>query len=73
MVFRKYLFVSPVLVALLLAGCRRVVELPEMVDAHYMQYEIEYLEAKAGDIPTRILPGTMDAYYTQHYVLTKIE
>ena len=50
-----------------------MVELPEMVDAHYIQYEIEYLEDRAGDIPTRILPGTMDAYYTQYYVLTKIE
>jgi hypothetical protein len=73
MVFRKYLLVCPVLIALLFVGCRRVVELPEMVDAHYIKYEIEYLEDRAGDIPTRILPGTMDAYYTKHYVLTKIE
>lgn len=73
MAFRKYLLLCPVLIALLLGGCRRTVELPEMVDAHYIQYEIEYLEDKAGDIPTRILPGTMDAYYTKYYVLTKIE
>ena len=44
-----------------------------MVDAHYLQYEIEYLEEKAGDIPTRILPGTMDAYYTRRHVYTRIE
>jgi hypothetical protein len=44
-----------------------------MIDAHHLQYEIEYLEEKAGDIPTRILPGTMDAYYARHYVYTKIE
>jgi hypothetical protein len=44
-----------------------------MIDAYHLRYEIEYLEEKAGDIPTRILPGTMDAYYTRYFVLTKIE
>ena len=27
----------------------------------------------AGDIPTRILPSKMDSYYTEYYVLTRIE
>ena len=71
--FRKYLIIYPFLFAILLTSCRRVVELPETVDAHYIEYKIDYLEEKAGDIPTRILPGTMDAYYTKYYVLTKIE
>jgi hypothetical protein len=44
-----------------------------MIESYYLQYEIEYLEAKAGDIPTRILPATMDAYYTKYFILTKIE
>jgi hypothetical protein len=72
-VFLKYLFIWPFLFAILFSGCRRVVELPETVDAHHIEYKIDYLEEKAGDIPTRILPGTMDAYYTKYYVLTKIE
>ncbi len=72
-VFRKNLFTFPFLLALLVNGCRRGTEIPEMIESHYLRYEIEYLEAKAGDIPTRILPGTMDAYYTKYFILTKIE
>jgi hypothetical protein len=73
MAYRKYLLLLPILFPLLLNGCRRSVELPEMVDANYIEYDIEYLEDKAGEIPTRILPGTMDAYYTRYFVLTRIE
>jgi hypothetical protein len=54
-------------------GCRRTVVLPENIEAHYIKYQIEYLEDKAGDIPTRILPDHMDSYYTKYYVLTRIE
>jgi hypothetical protein len=43
------------------------------MEAHYIQYKIEYMEATAGDIPTRILPSTMHSWYTDHYVLTKLE
>ncbi len=70
---RKYLFFYPALLAILLIGCRRTVDLPKTVDAHYMVYQIEYLEDQAGDIPTRILPGTMEAYYTKHHVYTRID
>jgi hypothetical protein len=38
-----------------------------------VRYDVNYLEDKAGDIPTSILPTTMEAYYTPYYVLTKIE
>jgi hypothetical protein len=58
---------------LLLISCRRNVTLPETVEAHYLKYDIHYLEDRAGDIPTRILPGHMDAYYTKYYVLSRIE
>jgi hypothetical protein len=34
---------------------------------------VEYLEDYAGDIPTRILPSSMQAWYTKHFVVTKIE
>jgi len=49
------------------------VNLPETIDAHYVKYQIDYLEAKAGDIPTRILPDYMDVFYTKYYVLSRIE
>ncbi len=70
---RKYLFACLVLTALLFNGCRRSIKLPETVKAHYVKYRVEYLEEKAGDIPTRILPAHMDTYYTRYYVLTRIE
>jgi hypothetical protein len=70
---RNRLLIFPILTGLLLIGCRRSAELPELVDSHYIKYDIEYLEERAGDIPTRILPGTMDAYYTRNHVLTRIE
>lgn len=73
MAFRKYLLVFFTLNVFLIIGCRRITELPETLDAHYLKYNIEYLEDKAGDIPTRILPYSMDAYYTRYFVLTKIE
>jgi len=47
--------------------------LPEHITAHHIRYQIEYLDERAGDIPTKILPGLMDAYYTDHYVLSRIE
>ena len=58
---------------LLSNSCRRDPNLPEMVKAHYLLYQIEYLEDTAGDIPTRILPSTMQSWYTEHFVITKIE
>ncbi len=60
------------LTSLLTWGCARNRELPEFLTAHHIKYSIEYLEDKAGDIPTRILPEQMDAYYTQDFVLSKI-
>ncbi len=69
----KHLSFFFLLSVLLLASCRRTVKLPETVDAHYIKYQIDYLEDKAGDIPTRILPGHMDTYYTKHYAFSRIE
>jgi hypothetical protein len=43
------------------------------MEAHYIRYKIDYLEPTAGDIPTRILPSNMQAWYTDYFVLTKIE
>jgi len=69
---KRLSFFFPVLL-LLVISCRRSVELPETVNAHYIKYHIDYLEDMAGDIPTRILPGHMDVFYTKFYVLSRIE
>jgi len=69
----KYLTGFLFLSALLASSCRRSVELPETIEAHYLKYQVNYLEERAGVIPTRILPEQMDAYYTRYYILTRIE
>lgn len=69
----KHLFTCLICTSLLLVSCHRNIKLPETVDAYYIKYQIEYLEDRAGDIPTRILPGHMDAYYTKYHVLSSIE
>ncbi len=61
-----------ILVSLLFYSCRRNVKLPETMEAHYMKYHISYLENMAGDIPTRILPVRMDSWYTDYFVVTRI-
>ncbi len=66
-------FITLVISLLIVSSCRRSVKLPETIEANYIRYDIEYLEKKAGDIPTRILPAQMDAYYTDYYILTRIE
>lgn len=38
-----------------------------------MKYHISYLESMAGDVPTRILPATMHSWYTDYFVVTKIQ
>lgn len=43
------------------------------MEAHYIQYDVTYLKSMAGDIPTRILPSRMDSWYTNYFVLTRIE
>jgi hypothetical protein len=43
------------------------------VEADYINYRVEYLENKAGDIPTNLLPDEMQAYYTRDYILTRID
>jgi hypothetical protein len=58
---------------LILSGCSKSAELPDSLTAHHIKYKIEYLDDRAGDIPTKILPGQMDAYYTDYFVLSRIE
>jgi len=55
---------------LTLGSCKK--ELPPSLEAYHMTYEVAYLEDMAGDIPTDILPKSMDAYYTRYHVYTEI-
>lgn len=70
---QKYLPIYIFFLTLVVAGCQRNRELPENIDAYYLQYEIKYLEEMAGDIPTKILPRKMDAYYSKPFVYTSID
>jgi hypothetical protein len=72
-VFRSPLIPLLFLVTLLVSACRPDHGLPETMEAHYMKYQISYLESMAGDVPTRILPGTMDSWYTDYFVVTRIQ
>lgn len=70
---RRLYFPLLFLIPLLLFGCRYHHHLPDTLDAHYLKYRISYLEPMAGDIPTRILPGKMDSWYTDYFVVTRID
>lgn len=70
---RKILLPFLFLVSLFSYSCRRNITLPALVESHYVQYDITYLEKMAGDIPTRILPAKMDAWYNDYFVVTRIE
>jgi hypothetical protein len=72
-VFPKYPLLYVFFLLLIVSGCRHNVPTPEKTDCYYLQYEIKYLEDMAGDIPTSILPRKMDAYYSKHYVYTRID
>ncbi len=69
----KLPFVVFMLSMLLLTSCSQNSENSEPVEAHYVQYQITYLEEMAGDVPTRILPSIMHSWYTDRFVLTKID
>jgi hypothetical protein len=63
-----------ILLSILLSySCHRFTETSEPMEAHYVQYKITYLDEMAGDVPTRILPSVMHSWYTDRFVLTKID
>jgi hypothetical protein len=61
------------LLLILFSACRQEAPLQEQVEAIHLKYDIHYMEDMAGDVPTRILPRTMDAYYTRSKVYTEID
>jgi hypothetical protein len=72
-VSRKLSLLFLLLVTLLPWSCQRTNDLPDTLEAQYVQYKINYLESMAGDVPTRILPANMDSWYTKYFAVTKIE
>ena len=62
-----------IFVILTIAGCKRFREMPAEMEGNYILYRVEYLEEKAGDIPTDLLPKKMEAYYTKNHVATHID
>jgi hypothetical protein len=43
------------------------------VSAKVIEYKVTYLTEKAGNIPTKMLPGKMTVIFAGHYALNKIE
>ena len=72
-VSRSVLISLFILISLFTAACRRDGGIPDTLEAHYIKYNITYLESMAGDVPTQLLPGTMDSWYTDYFVLTKVQ
>ena len=43
------------------------------VKAHVIDYKVQYLNTKAGSIPTSILPGIMTVIFADHFALNRID
>lgn len=61
------------LFALSMLACNRETDMPDELEVYHLQYEIEYLEEMAGDVPTKILPRKMEAFYSKQFVYTRID
>lgn len=61
------------ILTLIFSACRRETELPDEIEVYHLQYDIDYLEEMAGDIPTKILPRKMEAFYSKQFVYTRID
>jgi hypothetical protein len=67
-----YLFSLVSLSLVFIIGCKRSEKPSGVVDADFIKYQVNYLESMAGDIPTRMLPDIMEAYYTKRFIKTSI-
>ncbi|MEX0982003.1 MAG: hypothetical protein WD577_13525 [Bacteroidales bacterium] len=47
--------------------------MPDTMEADYIEYQVVYMENMAGDIPTKMLPDVMEAYYSNRYIRTSIK
>jgi len=68
----RYIFPFLLLV-LLMPGCKSDDAGDKAIEAEYITYRVNYLENMAGDIPTKMLPDKMEAYYSPKYILTSID
>lgn len=67
-------YLSPLLILLItLIACNRNADPSEMLEAEFITYRVNYLENMAGDIPTKMLPNEMEAFYSDRYIMTRID
>ncbi len=45
----------------------------DVTEADYIEYQVNYIDNMAGDIPTQMLPDVMKAYYSKRHIRTSIE
>jgi len=60
----------PIFVA---TGCKSNTIPTGDVSATVIEYKVNYLKDKAGNIPTKMLPGKMTVIFADHFALNKIE
>jgi hypothetical protein len=65
----KYLFL---MIAVLTISCHPSKKIKD-IDAKIIKYRVEYVDEKAGSIPTKILPSQMTLIFADHYALNTIE
>jgi hypothetical protein len=70
----RYIFFNLILFLLLNGACNRH-EVPTegSVNAKVIDYRIEYLDSKAGTVPTSILPSKMTLLFADHFALNRID
>ncbi len=54
-------------------ACKRADKMPDTMEADYIEYQVVYMEKMAGDIPTKMLPDVMEAYYSKRFIRTSIQ
>ncbi len=53
-------------------GCRPADRKKGETEADFIEYRVVYLENMAGDVPTKMLPNIMEAYYSNRFIKTSI-
>jgi hypothetical protein len=65
----KYLFLIIVLSTISCNSFKKIKD----IDAKIIKYRVEYLDEKAGNIPTRFLPSKMTLIFADHFAINSIE
>lgn len=73
MLKNKFYIIPVFVLVVVFSNCRRSTEPSGKITADHIKYRVTYLDDMAGDIPTKMLPDVMNAYYTNRYILTEIE